>query len=65
MKIKKPRNSETAYATRGVTLMPVGALTEFIGRLSTAYLDPDKGTLRKYSSVCDYDGTTEAVKMYY
>lgn len=64
VKIKKPRNSGTAYATRGVTLMPDGALTEFIGRLSTAYLDPAKGVLRKYSSVCDYDGTTESVKIY-
>jgi len=64
VKIKKSRTSGTAYATRGITLKPDGALTEFIRRLSDAYVKQEIGNLRKYSSVCDYDGTTEAAKIY-
>ena len=64
LKIKKIKNSGTAYATRGIALKPDGALTEFVARLSEAYINPAKGMLQKYSAVCDYDGTTEAVKIY-
>lgn len=64
IKIKKPKNSRTCYTTRGVTLKPDGALTEYIARLSELYLNPNNGALQKYNSVCDYDGSTEAAKVY-
>lgn len=64
IKIKKSKNSGTSYTTRGITLKPDGALTEYIAQLSEAYLNPINGTLQKYNSVCDYDGTTESVKVY-
>ena len=64
VKIKNSKRNGTTYATRGITLSPQGALSRFVTDLSKVYVDSDKGFLNKYTSVTDYDGSAEAIKIY-
>lgn len=64
VKIKNSKRNGTTYATRGITLSPQGTLSRFVSDLSGVYIDDEKGFLNKYTSVVDYDGNTEAIKIY-
>lgn len=64
VKIKNSKRNGTTYATRGITLSPQGTLSRFVSDLSGVYVDDEKGFLNKYTSVVDYDGNTEAIKIY-
>lgn len=64
VKIKNSAKAGTTYATRGITLSPEGTLSRFIENLSKAYVDGNKAIFNKYTSVADYDGNTEATRIY-
>ena len=64
VKIKNSRRNGTTYATRGITLSPQGALSRFVTDLSKVYVEGEKGLINKYTSVVDYDGSAEAIKIY-
>ena len=64
VKIKNSRRNGTTYATRGITLSPKGALSRFVTDLSKVYVEGEKGLINKYTSVVDYDGSAEAIKIY-
>lgn len=64
VKIKNTKRNGTTYAVRGISLSPEGALSRFVTNLSNVYTDGNTAFLNKYTSVVDYDGTTEAIKIY-
>lgn len=64
VKIKNSKRNGTSYAVRGITIAPEGALMRLVTGLSDVYINTDTGVLNKYTTVCDYDGSTEAIKIY-
>lgn len=64
VKIRNSKRNGTTYAVRGITIAPEGALSRLVAGLSDAYINDDTGILNRFTTVCDYDGTTEAIKIY-
>lgn len=64
VKIRNSKRYGTTYAVRGITIAPEGALTRLVTGLSDAYVNNEAALLNKFAAVCDYDGNTEAIKIY-
>lgn len=57
-------SSSTKYASRRIVLEPADELANTVRENATKYLDKDKEYLSKYVEVLDYDGTTDATRIY-
>lgn len=64
LRITTSKREGTKYASRQITLEPDGRLTDFVASLSKRYLGSEKGSLNKYTSVKEYDGTTDGMTIY-
>ncbi len=58
LKIKTSRRDGTSYTGREITLSPTGKLSEFVNDISKRYTDSEKGILKSFTSITDYDGST-------
>src|SRR5574344_713760 len=57
LKIKTSRRDGTSYTGREITLSPTGKLSEFVNDISKRYTDSEKGILKSFTSITDYDGS--------
>ena len=64
LRIKVSKNKGTEYAAISVNLSPKGKLAEIVREISNYYTEGEKCKLNSFSSVQDYDGTTEGDKIY-
>lgn len=64
LRIKTSKRTGTSYAARQISLSPEEKMAEFVGDVCDHYLGNGKGSLSKFSSVSDYDGTADAMTIY-
>lgn len=64
LRITISRRDGTKYASRQIILQPDDYLAEFVHGLAERYLGTEKGSLSKYSSVVEYDGTINGLTIY-
>lgn len=55
---------DTTYTGTSIRLTPDGKLNEFVKEIMNRYSDYEKGALKAFSGVQDYDGTTHADIIY-
>ena len=58
LKIKTSKRDGTSYTGREIKFTPANKLDEFISEISIRYTDDDKGILKSFLGVTDYDGST-------
>lgn len=58
LKIKTSKRDGTSYTGREIKFTPANKLDEFISEISIRYTNDDKGILKSFLSVTDYDGST-------
>lgn len=58
LKIKTSKRDGTNYVGREIKFMPDSKLNEFISEISMRYTNDDKGVLKSFLCVTDYDGST-------
>ncbi len=58
LKIKTSKRDGTSYTGREITFTPTGKLNEFVSEISERYTNADKGVLKSFLSITDYDGST-------
>lgn len=58
LKIKTSKRDGTSYIGREITFKPEGKLNEFISEISQRYTKADKGVLKSFLGITDYDGST-------
>ena len=61
LRIKTSKRDGTTYASRQIALSPEEKMSEFISDICDHYLGESKGSLSKFSTVSDYDGTADAI----
>lgn len=58
LKIKTSKRDGTSYTGREIKFTPANKLDEFISEISIRYTNDDKGILKSFLCVTDYDGST-------
>lgn len=58
LKIKTLKRDGTSYTGREINFTPANKLDEFISEISMRYTNDDKGVLKSFLGVTDYDGST-------
>lgn len=58
IKIKTSKRDGTSYTGREIKFTPANKLDEFISEISIRYTNDDKGILKSFLGVTDYDGST-------
>ena len=58
LRIKTSKRINTSYIGREITFTPAGKLNEFVSAISHRYTNADKGVLKSFLSVTNYDGST-------
>lgn len=58
LKIKTSKRDGTSYTGREIKFTPANKLDEFISEISIRYTNDDKGILKSFLGVTDYDGST-------
>ena len=58
LKIKTSKREGTSYTGREITLAPAGELSDFVSEISKRYIDTEKGVLKSFQGMTDYDGST-------
>lgn len=58
LKIKTSKRDGTSYVGREIEFTPSSRLNEFVSEISERYIDADKGVLKSFIGITDYDGTT-------
>lgn len=58
LKIKTSKRDGTSYTGREIKFTPANKLDEFISEISIRYANDDKGILKSFLGVTDYDGST-------
>ena len=58
LKIKTSKRDGTSYTGREIKFTPANKLDEFISEISMRYISDDKGILKSFLDVTDYDGST-------
>lgn len=64
LRITTSKRDGTKYASRQIVLDPDDRLDTFVHGLAERYLGTGKGSLSKYTSVIEYDGTTDGLTIY-
>lgn len=62
--IQTSKIRNTTYTGTSIRLTPDGKLNEFVKEIMNHYSDHEKGALKAFSGVQDYDGTTHADIIY-
>lgn len=58
LKIKTSKRDGTSYTGREIKFTPANKLDEFISEISMRYTNDEKGVLKSFLGVTDYDGST-------
>lgn len=58
LKIKTSKRDGTSYSGREIMFAPSGKLNEFVSEISVRYINADKGVLKSFLGITDYDGST-------
>lgn len=58
LKIKTSKRDGTSYTGREIKFTPVGKLNEFVSEIAKRYTDDDKGVLKSFLGITEYDGST-------
>ncbi|MDL2302466.1 DUF4868 domain-containing protein [Lachnospiraceae bacterium OttesenSCG-928-D06] len=58
LRIKNSRREGTSYAGREISLFPEGRLNTFVSEIVDHYTDENRGALKSYTGIWEYDGTT-------
>lgn len=64
LSIKTSKRQGTRYYARQITLSPERKMAEFVSDICDHYLGEGKGSLNKFSSVSEYDGTADSMTIY-
>lgn len=64
LRITTSKRDGTKYASRQIVLEPEDRLDNFVHSLADRYLGTEKYSLSKYSSIIEYDGTTDGLTIY-
>ena len=64
LRIKTSKNKGTKYAAFSVNLTPQVKLTDIVKEISDHFVDGEKGELKSFVRVQDYDGTAEGNVIY-
>lgn len=58
LKIKTSKRDGTSYSGREILFKPAGKLNGFVSEISERYTNADKGVLKSFLGITDYDGST-------
>lgn len=64
LRITSSKRDGTRYASRQIFLEPDDKLSFFVKGMAERYLSDGKGSLNKYTSLTEYDGTTDGATVY-
>ena len=58
LQIKTSKRNGTSYTGREISFSPVGKLNSFVSEISERYINEEKGVLKAFLGILDYDGST-------
>lgn len=58
LKIKTSKRDGTSYSGREINFKPSGTLNDFVTEISNRYTEENKGVLKSFLGITDYDGST-------